>query len=78
MEGSDPHREGFGVSNLYGFEGPRAVWSVWVLQKDKHTLRTSNLGFQLTQLSQWEGRRGNGKAQESARTVVLNNVGSCT
>ena len=25
MEGSDPHMEGFGVSNLYGFEGPGEV-----------------------------------------------------
>ena len=27
--GSDPHMEGSGPSNPYGFEGPRAVWSVW-------------------------------------------------
>ena len=29
-----PHMEGSGVSNPYiyiGFEGPRAVWSVWVV-----------------------------------------------
>ena len=37
----------------------------------KHT-HTSNLGFQLTQLSQWEGRRWNGKVERSAEKVLFN------
>ena len=37
---------------------------------------TSNLGFQLTQLSRWEGRRWNSKVERSAQTVLLNNVGT--
>ena len=33
---------------------------------------TSNLGFQLTQLSQWERRRWNGKVERSAEKVLFN------
>ena len=36
------------------------------------TLRTSNLDFQLTQLSQWERRRWNGKVERSAENVLFN------
>ena len=48
MQGSDPHIEGSGPSNPYGFEGPRAVWSVWEVYKHdlsaylllRHVIRT--------------------------------------
>ena len=33
---------------------------------------TSNLDFQLTQLSQWEKRRWNGKVERSAESVLFN------
>ena len=53
MEGSDPHMEGSGISNPYGFEGPKAVWSVWVLQINLSQLAKNVQALESTGGNSW-------------------------
>ena len=74
MQGSDPHMEGSGPSNPHGFEGPRAVWSVWEssLLPTQNRHRLAHTVFGRLSSSRLASRR---KTPHRAQTLKISTAG---